>query len=186
MRMEEYGRILDYLPEGRATSRYKESIVFVVGEEFFTILEVTLKQGKAVNMGDRIYVGKGEREVVDRIKRRIGYGDLTSSAKRTLSRVLEAMVKDQEEKFVRFTNICGPVTIRQHQLELLPGIGKKHLEEILEGRKEEPFKDFEDIKKRVSLMPSPIHVFATRIEDEIKGGEKHYLFAKPPMRERRY
>ena len=38
-----------------------------------------------------------------------------------------------------------------HMLELLPGVGKKHMWEIIEARKDKPFESFEDIKNRVKL-----------------------------------
>ena len=63
-----------------------------------------------------------------------------------------------------------------HQIELLPGLGKKHMWEIIEERKVEPFKDFEDIKKRVKLMPDPKKIIISRIISEITGDEKHHLF----------
>ena len=64
-----------------------------------------------------------------------------------------------------------------HQLELLPGMGKKHMWEIIEARKE-PFKNFDDIKKRIKLMPDPKKLIVKRILAEISGTEKHRIFAK--------
>ena len=63
-----------------------------------------------------------------------------------------------------------------HQLELLPGLGKKHMWEIIEERKGDPFKSFEDIKKRVHLMPDPQKLIVKRILAEIAGTEKHKIF----------
>ena len=64
-----------------------------------------------------------------------------------------------------------------HQIELLPGVGKKHMWEIIEKREEKPFESFEDIKKRVKLMPDPEKAIIKRILAEIKGQEKHRIFA---------
>ncbi|MDO8480792.1 MAG: DUF655 domain-containing protein, partial [Nanoarchaeota archaeon] len=72
-----------------------------------------------------------------------------------------------------------PLSMRMHQLELLPGLGKKHMWEILEQRDIEPFKDFEDLKKRVKLLPSPEKAVAKRILKELEGNEKHNLFVEP-------
>jgi putative nucleotide binding protein len=62
---------------------------------------------------------------------------------------------------------------------LLPGLGKKHMWEIIEARRDEPFKDFEDMKKRVKLMPDPEKLVLKRILNELEGKEKHYLFVEP-------
>jgi putative nucleotide binding protein len=81
-----------------------------------------------------------------------------------------------ETKFVEFFNKSAPLTTRMHQIELLPGVGKKHMWEIIEERKDKPFESFADIKKRVKLMPDPAKAVAKRILAEIEGKEKHRLF----------
>ena len=83
------------------------------------------------------------------------------------------------EKFmhpVEFFNKAQPLTMRMHQLELLPGLGKKHMWEILEARKDKDFESYEDIKKRVKLMPDPEKAIIRRIQAEIEGKEKHRIF----------
>ena len=67
--------------------------------------------------------------------------------------------------------------MRMHQLELLPGVGKKHMWEIIEERRE-PFTDFADLKSRVKLLPNPQAVILKRILKELQGGEKYSLFVK--------
>ncbi len=62
--------------------------------------------------------------------------------------------------------------MRRHQIELLPGVGKKHMWEILEKRKEKDFDSFEDIRKRVKLMPDPKKAVVKRLLMEIKGEDK--------------
>lgn len=183
MRKEEYALVLDYLPQGKPTDRYKEPIAQVIGEDYFTLLEVVIKPNITLNIEQRIFVGKGKRDKVEKIKRRIKYEELTATAKSQLHSLIMKIVEKREEVFVRFFNSCGPVNIRLHQLELLPGVGKRHMEEILDEREKEPFKSFEDVKKRIPLLPNPQLLIAHRIEEEIKGLAKHYLFVKPPAHE---
>ncbi len=52
---------------------------------------------------------------------------------------------------------------RLHQLELLPGIGKKHMWDIINARKEAEFTSFEDIKNRVSMLAEPVKLIAKRV-----------------------
>jgi len=68
---------------------------------------------------------------------------------------IEEMVGEREEEFVDFFNNAQPINTRLHQLELLPGFGKKHTHEIVEARKGSPFKNFDDIKERVKSVPDP-------------------------------
>jgi len=85
-------------------------------------------------------------------------------------------VEKNPKKFLDFFNKAQPLTTRMHQLELLPGLGKKHMWEIIEERKEKPFESFDDIKKRVKLMPDPEKIIVKRIMAELEGQEKHLLF----------
>ena len=63
-----------------------------------------------------------------------------------------------------------------HQIELLPGVGKKHMWEIINARDEKPFESFQDIKNRVKLLSDPERLIIKRITLELEGTEKHRLF----------
>jgi putative nucleotide binding protein len=110
------------------------------------------------------------------INRKISYDELTATAKAELPYVVEEIVKNNEERFVKFFNLAPPVTNRLHSLELLPGIGKKHMWEILEARKKEPFKSFEELKERVKGLPDPTKMISKRVVDEIMGKDRYKLF----------
>ena len=101
-----------------------------------------------------------------------------NAAKSELSYIIEKLVDKNEENFVKFFNKAGPLNTRMHQLELLHGIGKKHMLTILEVRDEKEFKNFKDIKERVKLLPDPEKAIIRRILLELEGNEKHYLFVK--------
>ncbi len=192
MPTEEYAIVLDYLPEGKVDSnipgyRRERRIAEVLGEAYYSLLEVVLREGFSVSAGDRVYIGKGVREKIHHIVRRLKYDDLTSTAKVELEYALEKLVKAQEKKFVRFFNECGPLTTRLHRLELLPGVGKKHMWDIMKVRNAKPFESFEDIAKRVPLLPDPEKLVVKRIIMELKGIDekgkpiKYHLFVGVPM-----
>ena len=86
------------------------------------------------------------------------------------------MVKEKEAEFIRFFNTAQPITIRMHQLELLPGLGKKHMNAIIEARDDKAFENFEDLKTRVKLIPDPEKTIMRRIMLEMEGKEKWRLF----------
>ena len=48
--------------------------------------------------------------------------------------------------------------------------------EILEARKEKEFTSFEDIKKRVKLIPDPERLIVKRILAELNNEDKYKLF----------
>jgi len=184
MEMEEYARVIDFLPDGRAVDREREPVAQLMGEKYFTIFEVSIKRGTAIALGQRLYIGKDAREHVEKIRRRIEYDELTATARNELPLVVKNIIHDREQEFVMMFNKAGPISIRLHQLELLPGIGKKHLKEMLEARETKPFESFKDMQARVPLLPDPVNLIQTRISDELTGTTKNFLFVRPPAKNR--
>jgi len=176
MPKEEYLIVLDFLPMGKATDKKPEPLAQGIGESYFSLLEVVIKRGFTVKPKDRIYIGEGKRDVVEYIKRKISYDELTSLAKDLLEEVVTEIVEKNESRFVNIINNAPPLSARMHSLELLPGIGKKHLFSLLQERRKKPFESFEDIKKRVEMIPDPKKMVVKRILSEIKNEDRHRLF----------
>jgi putative nucleotide binding protein len=122
-------------------------------------------------------VGKAERDKIGFIKRRISYEDLTSAAKVELSYVVDKIVEHKEKEYVDWFNTANPLTTRMHSLELIPGIGKKIMWEILNERKRKPFESFKNISERIHLIPDPKKSIVKKILSEIQEQEKYYIFA---------
>ncbi len=173
---EDYGVVLDYLPQGYPTEKgFKRTpIVQLLGETHYSLLEA-IPRGRLASH-ERVFIGKGNRKRINHIKRRLSYEDLTSSAKVELPYVMEEVAERYEERFVEFFNTSRPITIRFHQLELLSGVGKKLMNEILVQRRREPFSSFKDIKGRIPSIPDPKKMIAKRIVLEIKGEDKYRIF----------
>lgn len=175
--MEEYAYVLDFLPYGKSSDPRRQAVIQLIGEKFFTLLEAYPKMGATFAIGERVYVGKDEREKVGSIKGRISFDELTSASKSSLREVISKVILKREKEFVDFFNRCGPVNIRLHQLELLPGIGKRTMNTILEEREKKPFESFADIEKRIHITKL-VDFLAQRIEEELHGS-KYYLFVRP-------
>lgn len=184
--MEESARVVDFLPDGRAADREREPVAQLVGERYFTLLEVSIKRGASCVLGQKLCIGRENRNEVEKIKRRIDFNDLTATARSELPLVAKTIISDREAEFVSMFNKAGPVSIRLHQLELLPGIGKKHLQEILNAREAKPFESFKDMQGRVPLLPDPANLIFTRVEEELHGDSKYYLFVRPPAKPHEY
>tara|TARA_Y100000310_G_scaffold78902_1_gene75584 strand:+ start:4666 stop:5232 length:567 start_codon:yes stop_codon:yes gene_type:complete len=178
---EEKAIVLDYLPNGypfdNTPSHRKNAIVQVLGKEHFVLLELVPKKDiRQLQPGDVIYIGEGKREEIHHILGKLPLERLTGTAKAELEYSVEKLVDENEKRFVDFFNNSTPLSTRMHQLELLPGLGKKHMWEIIEERRVEPFKDFVDLKKRVKLLPDPKKIIIHRIMNELEGMEKHRIF----------
>lgn len=192
--MEDYAIILDYLPlgyirEGHSTFKRKP-VAQAIGKAEFTLLELSPKPDEDIEIHEEVYIGSGKREKVSRVNRRLKHDDLTATSRVELQYVIEEIIKDKEEKFIKFFNDAGPISTRLHQLELLPGIGKKHMWDIIKAREEKPFESFEDIKSRVPMLSDPVKLLVKRVlieldaEPATRGKKKYILFTRPPARRR--
>ncbi|MAG61117.1 DNA-binding protein [archaeon] len=179
---EEYAIVLDYLKHGYASEgtghRPKSPICQAIGKTHLTLLELVPKNDVFLQPHQEVYIGEGKREQIHHIKGRIPFDRLTTTAAAELKHVVEKIVTDDESQFVTFFNKAQPLSMRMHQLELLPGLGKKHMWEILDARKEKPFESFADLRERVKLLPDPKTIIIKRILSEAKGKEKYNLFVR--------
>ena len=180
--MEEYAYILDWLPTGAAGGNFgkREPLIYAVGDEEFKLFELVPKAGAQVEIGTRTYIGKDtadvKRDVVDHVKRRIGFNDLTNNAQTELVYAVDAIVKANQTRFIRFFNEAEGISLRKHMLEELPGLGKKSMNAILEERKKGNFKDFADLSERTGIK-TPEKFITDRIVLEISDPDrKRYIF----------
>jgi len=127
IRKDEWAIVLDFLSHGHSSMDRSQPVAHVIGERYFSLLEVIIRDDVTLKVGDRIYIGDGKRDKVKYIRGRIGINELTVSARGELEDVIEEIVKKNPQKFLDFFNKSGNITTRLHQLELLPGVGKRHL-----------------------------------------------------------
>ncbi|TXT56510.1 MAG: hypothetical protein BAJATHORv1_20099 [Candidatus Thorarchaeota archaeon] len=158
-----------------------ETVIQALGESYFTLLELAPARGKKLHSHERVILERDAKSKIDHVKRRISYDDLAPESSAELPLVVEIIVTKHEQKYVQFFNEAKPLTTRMHSLQLLPGIGSTLMWAILEERKKEPFKSFEDIADRTKLQ-DPKKVVITRIMKELQEEEKRYLFVRPPPR----
>lgn len=178
-RYEEHAYVLDLLRGRPRTRPYRAgALIQVIGEDYFTLLEAVVREDVALKPHDRVYVGKDAREEVTYIIGRIGYENLTTTAKMELATAVEKIVLIHEKKLIKFFNTAQAITPRMHSLELIPGIGKKYMWQILDEREKGPFKSFEDLQQRVNI-PNPAKLIAKRALEELAGKSKYRLFTRP-------
>lgn len=177
---EESAVVLDFLPHGypfdNRPSHRKTAIVQAIGKVHFVLLELVPKKDVFLQPLADVYIGEGKRDQIHHIIGKLPMERLTATAKNELDFVIKDIIHKDETRFVEFFNKAQPLTTRMHQLELLPGLGKKHMWEIIEKRDEKPFSSFADIKERVKLMPDPEKAIMKRILAEMTGQEKHRVF----------
>jgi len=182
-RKENYAYVLDVYEADTSFThrRLRGTIAQLLGEEYFTLLESLVKPGAEVKSLDRVYIGPGPRNKISAILRKIEMDDLTPIAKAELERAVEKNILLNEGKWVAFINRMGPLTKKLHSLELLPGVGKKTMWEIIQEREKKPFESFRDISERTGL--DIVKLIAKRVVEEMEGGQKYYIFIPPPEEE---
>ncbi|MEM4756359.1 MAG: DUF655 domain-containing protein, partial [Candidatus Woesearchaeota archaeon] len=176
---EEEAIVLDFLPNGypfEEATALRTPIVQAIGKSNFTLLELVPKKGVYLNPEEEVYIGEGKREKIMHIKGKLDTKKLTQTAKSVLEHAVEKLVTQNEKRFVQFFNTAKPLSTRMHQIELLPGLGKKHMWQVIEEREIRPFTSFEDIKERISLLPDPKKLIVKRILKEFEGKQQHTLF----------
>lgn len=164
--------VLDVLPHGRSDDdrpqHRKEPLAYALGIDEFHIYELSLDEDDDIAFGDRIdLTAYGRLTEVD-------FEDLPSGARQELEYAVEEVVDADERRFVDFYNDAQPITLRLHQLNLLPGIGKKLRNTILDERKRKPFESFEDLDDRVSGLHNPKAVLVERIQEELRDDDLKY------------
>lgn len=177
---EERAVILDFLPNGypfdRRPIHKKTAIAQAIGKNRFTLLELVPKKGVVLKLMQEVSIGPDKREEINHVQGKLPLHKLTGTAKQELEFVVQEIVHTQQAPFIQFFNKAQPLSTRMHQLELLPGLGKKHMWEIIQAREEKAFESFADIKSRVKLLPDPEKIIVKRILSELEGLEKYNLF----------
>ncbi len=178
--MENFAYVLDYLPTGRQTERgyHREPLALGLGEDELKLFEIVPRAGTPLTVGERIPLvpHAGVAPPIDHVRRRLGFDELTVAARTELTAALEKIVLASPAKYLRFFNEAPAVSRRFHLLELLPGIGKKTMQSIVEERKKSPFQSFADLESRVHVK-NPERLIVGRIEQEMSGvPDKYRLF----------
>jgi putative nucleotide binding protein len=178
-RYEESAYVLDFMPHGKSVviKGREGPIVDAIGQERLTLLELLAMEDKDFDAGEKVKIGKEGREKIVSVLGRLTYDEISPEAKASLPQVVEELVKADEQKYVAYFNDLQPLTPRLHGLELIPGIGKTFMKEIVEMRERQRFTSFDDIQKRVGLR-DPGRMIAKRIVEELAGDSRVSIFIK--------
>ncbi|MFW9897891.1 MAG: DUF655 domain-containing protein [Candidatus Thorarchaeota archaeon] len=174
--------VLDVLPHGHPEedrpSWTKTPIAQVLTFPDFVLYEVKIEKNTDLKPEEKgIYEEFLQETKLKEVLKKIDYDELTSTSKALIQPVLEKEILNYEEEFISFFNNSTAITPRMHALKLLPGVGKKHMWEIIEAREKQNFVKFQDIADRTSIS-NPMKLIALRIIKELTRDVKYYLFSK--------
>jgi putative nucleotide binding protein len=176
---EEFAYVLDFMPRGKSiVIKGREGpMVQAIGEDRLTLLELLAMDNQDFAPDEKVKIGKEGREKIISVLGKLTYEELSPEALASLPGVVETLVKANEAKYVAYFNELQPLTPRLHGLELIPGIGKTFMKEIIELREKQAFTSFDDIQNRVGLR-DPAKMIAKRIVEELSGDTRVSLFVK--------
>lgn len=176
MNKEEFAIILEYLPNGYPLEKKFMPVAQAIGEGNLTLLELVPRRGITLEIGEKVYIGEGKRDKIYYILGRLHREKLTEAGKNQLQEFIKKIVQERKKVFVEFFNKSQAINKRIHQIELLPGLGKKHMKEILKQREEKEFESLADMKSRVPNLPDPEKAIEKRIFQELTQQERYNLF----------
>lgn len=177
MQKEEYVYYLGDIPGLSGNNKY-----LAIGTNTFTPLELSFKAEvdlSQVELGAKLYIGSGKRDVVKSIIGRAGPALFQKLDKKSTLEILEKIVLENEEKFIKFVNTAGPYSMKRHSLSLLPGIGEKVLVFILKERDNRKIRNLKDFEKRCNenkIKFSLTKALSQRLYNELTGISKERLF----------
>jgi len=148
----------------------KTNVVVALGESKMMLVRYARKN-PTIAVGERIYVGvdSNKRTEVGEILGMAKLDRLSNSAISDLPLVTQMFVEENEAHFIKaFFNIAGPLSLKQHAFELLPGIGKKKALQIVEIRGSSGFSSLEQLNESCSIDAAELlsKRFVAEIEDK--------------------
>ena len=178
MKKDDYALVLDYLANGYPMAGNMKPVVQAIGVEHLALLELAPVRGVQIAIKEKVYIGPDKRDKIYYIVGRLHVEKLTETAKIQLHEFVSAYVGEREKEFVEFFNNAPAINTRLHQLELLPGFGRKHTQELLNARTDKKFESFDEIRQRVKSVPDPKKAIEKRIVEELTENPRQRLFVR--------
>src|SRR5256885_12989752 len=95
--MEDYARILDYLPQGHPDQSkfHREPLAYALGVDEFKLFELVPRDGANLSIGQRVYIGKEVemRTELLHVKRRVRNQVAATSAPDKVAFIIQLYVK---------------------------------------------------------------------------------------------
>jgi putative nucleotide binding protein len=163
--------VLTVLPPG--TTDEAEPRIQGVGTDHFTLLEGALHEEATVVPGDRVATTDDEQGPLTSLTR-LTYETLSQDAQDRLEATIESIISTNEQRFIDYYNTAQPISLRRHQLDLLPGIGESRRNAIIRQRERRPFENFDDLEDRVTQLGEPHAILAERVLTELQEDDVKY------------
>ncbi len=180
MNKEEYGIVIEFFPFGIPNSGKNKPIAMLLVDDLtdLSLLWAIPKYNVTLSRGQRVYIGFGKRDEIGSVVGKADPSVLSEDSMQFLREKVREMVNNNEKYFIDILNRLGPVNIRLNAFELIPGIGRKLVEKIMEERNKSLFTSYEDFNKRTGAPFNIAEKIVERIIDEFSNKDKYKIFTK--------
>jgi len=149
-----------------------EGIITAITEGKLFMCRLSAKKGIApLNPTDRIYIGLDESKKVQ-VDSYVGGAklDLMSNfARQDMPLVIQLFIEDNSDHFVKsFFNVAGNLSLKAHAFELLPSVGNKKAQSMVQERGSSGFKSMEALNQSCNIDAAELLAkrFINEIEDQ--------------------
>mgnify|MGYP005677880227 CR=1 FL=1 len=148
----------------------KTNVIVALGESKMMLGRYSSRSPDTA-VGERIYVGvdSNKRNAVGEILGMAKLDRLSNSASSDLPLIAQMFVEENQAHFIKaFFNIAGPLSLKQHAFELLPGIGKKKALQMVEIRGSSGFSSLDQLDEACSIDSAELLAkrFVAEIQDK--------------------
>ncbi len=112
-----------------------------------------------------VIITLNDQNQVDHVVGPCDGGRLDENMKNQLTDVLTGLIKKTPDSHIGFYLRAGPLNLKMHAFQLLPGVGKRIAKEMQGARERGDWSSFENIEKDVGLDPA--HALAVRYVEEL-------------------
>jgi len=124
---ETHARVLDHGSKG-------PDMIIAITERDLRISRLKAVQGSELKfLGDRVSIDSSS-ELISEIIGLTRISSLSPSVLSELPEIIASILRDAPERCLGFYNRAGPLSLKMHSYELLPGIGSKKAQEMVEAR----------------------------------------------------
>ena len=148
----------------------QSNVIVALGETKMMLGRYTSKSSE-ISVGQQIYVGvdAAKRTAVGEILGMARLDRLSNVARADLPLVTQVFIEENQQHFIKsFFNIAGPLSLKQHAFELLPGVGKKKALQMVEIRGSSGFSSFNQLNEACAIDAADLLAkrFVAEIEDK--------------------
>lgn len=144
------------------------SVVHCITEKHLHLIKVRSTPGSGpLAAGHRLAMAtEGEDAEITMILGKDRFRELPNSANMALLEVIKDILRDNPEPALEFYNRAGPVSLKFHAFQMLPGIGPRKAKQMFQSRTSMGWDTFEEVDEACTV--DSLQLIAERLVEELE------------------